>query len=320
MNDMWRFASILIPLAALAGCAGHAPVPVAVSGPAVSIEPAVVKPAAAVEAKAGYYIVKKGDTLYRIALEHGQDYKDVAAWNNVDNPGRIEVGQQLRVVPPAASEATAVAVVKPVAGPAPVEAKPLAGAVVPASGGEGVKREPRGGKLPYSDQALAQAAALEGGAVAAKPAAPSTVEKAAVPPPQPVAATVAAEDAVDWAWPVPGKVLVPFAEGVAGKESSKGIDLAGKVGEPVLAAAAGVVTYVGAGLRGYGNLVVLKHNAEFLSVYAHNSKILVKEKESVTKGQKVAEIGNSDADQPKLHFEIRRQGKPVDPLKYLPTR
>ena len=116
-------------------------------------------------------------------------------------------------------------------------------------------------------------------------------------------------------WPAAGKPITPFVEG-----SSKGVDIAGKAGDPVLAAAAGVVSYAGAGLRGYGNLVVLRHNATYLSVYAHNSKILVKEKQAVTKGQKIAEMGSSDTESPRLHFEIRRQGKPADPQKFLPAR
>ncbi len=125
---------------------------------------------------------------------------------------------------------------------------------------------------------------------------------------------------MDWTWPTGGKVLTQFVDGGAGKESNKGIDIAGRAGEPVQAAAAGKVVYAGSGLRGYGNLVIVRHNATYLSAYAHNSKILVKEGQTVTRGQKIAEIGSSDADQPKLHFEIRFQGKPVDPLKYLPER
>jgi lipoprotein NlpD len=116
-------------------------------------------------------------------------------------------------------------------------------------------------------------------------------------------------------WPANGKLIAPYAEG-----GSKGVDIAGKSGDPVLAAASGVVSYAGTGLRGYGNLVVLRHNATYLSVYAHNSKLLVKEKDTVTKGQKIAEMGSTDAESPRLHFEIRRQGKPADPQKFLPAR
>jgi lipoprotein NlpD len=115
-------------------------------------------------------------------------------------------------------------------------------------------------------------------------------------------------------------VLTQFVEGTAGKESNKGVDIAAHNGDPVQAAAAGKVVYVGNSLRGYGNLVIVRHNATYLSAYAHNSKIVVKEGQSVARAQKIAEAGSTDADQAKLHFEIRRQGKPVDPLKYLPPR
>jgi lipoprotein NlpD len=278
----------------------------------VATATAVADTAAATAAREGYYTVKKGDTLYRIALDHGQDHRDIAAWNNLENAGRIEVGQQLRVVPPESA-----AVVKPVAAAGGVvlvtEPRPVAG------NGDGIKREPRGGKFAYSDQALAQARALEGGAAAKVEPAPKQADK---PPVAPVAAVAAAtgDDAIEWTWPVPGKVLTQFVEGAAGKESNKGVDIAAHSGDPVQAAAAGKVVYVGNSLRGYGNLVIVRHNATYLSAYAHNSKILVKEGQSVVRAQKIAEAGSSDSDQAKLHFEIRRQGKPVDPLKYLPPR
>ena len=125
----------------------------------------------------------------------------------------------------------------------------------------------------------------------------------------------ASEDEPEWIWPSSGKVLATFND-----SSNKGVDLAGNIGDPVIAAGSGKIVYVGSGLRGYGNLVIIKHNNNFLSAYAHNSEILVKEGQSVQKGQKIAALGNSDTDRPKLHFEIRRQGKPVDPVKYLPPR
>ena len=116
-------------------------------------------------------------------------------------------------------------------------------------------------------------------------------------------------------WPANGKLLGTFSEG-----GNKGIDINGKAGDPVLAAGAGKVVYSGTGLRGYGKLGIVKHNNTYLTAYAHNQNLLVKEGQSVTKGQKIAEMGNTDADQVKLHFEIRRQGKPIDPLKQLPQR
>jgi lipoprotein NlpD len=126
---------------------------------------------------------------------------------------------------------------------------------------------------------------------------------------------VASEDDVSWIWPTHGAVLAGFDE-----VKNKGLDIGGAAGDPVLAAADGRVVYVGAGLRGYGNLIILKHNNTFLTAYAHNSALLIKEDQSVRQGQKIAEMGSSDSDRVKLHFEIRRQGKPVDPAKYLPAR
>ena len=317
MKVGYVFAAVM-----LVGCASHEPVPV-VERAAPAPELAAAKPAAAVPVatavdSAVMYTVKKGDTLYGIALEHGVDYKDVAAWNNIENKNRIQVGQQLRLSPPD-GDASGV-VVKPIVTSAPVEAKPATAAAASANT-EAFKREPKGGKVAYSEQALARLR---------EPAAVPLAEKAPVDKPiekapekveeKPAAAAPSGDDAIDWAWPAPGKTMNGFTEGVAGQESSKGVDIAGKVGEPVLAAAAGKVVYVGSGLRGYGNLVIVRHNATYLSAYAHNSKILVKETQAVTRGQKIAEIGSSDSDQAKLHFEIRRQGKPVDPLKYLPAR
>jgi lipoprotein NlpD len=168
-----------------------------------------------------------------------------------------------------------------------------------------LKREPKAGKEPYSEQALA-AAQSEG---QPKPA----TSAATVPP----AATVAAAGGSKgpWIWPASGKVIATFSE-----SGTKGIDITGNAGDPVIAAGSGRVVYSGTGLRGYGKLVIIKHNDTFLSAYAHNQNILVKEGQSVTQGQRIAEMGNTDADRVKLHFEVRRQGKPVDPLQYLPRR
>lgn len=301
MNAARLILALLLPI--LGGCANHAPAPVIDRSSA----PASTKIAttADVSGTGGGYVVKKGDTLYGIALDHGQDYKDIAAWNNLDNPNHIQVGQSLRVTPPSG---TPVAVTKPVTVSAPIEIKSAtAGAGVNA---DAVKHSPLGGKVSYSDEALARMRQGSSGQNETKPVAsePKPVEKPAEKP-------LLASDEVEWAWPASGKLLAPFTEG-----GNKGVDLAGKSGDPVLAAAGGVVSYAGTGLRGYGNLVVLRHNATWLSVYAHNSKILVKEKQTIARGQKIAEIGSSDAESPRLHFEIRRQGKPVDPQKFLPPR
>ena len=316
----------LYALVLLAGCASTAPAPVAELKAPLSIEPAIRPPPAVTAPQAAaseprptvFYTVKKGDTLYGIALDQGHSYRDIAAWNGLENPNRIQVGQQLRMEPPQSTVAAAsasVAVPQPIVAPAPVEARPLE--AVPGNSMI-LKREPKGGKQPYTPEALAQ---LQN----AKPL-PATLPATSVPPeekpvlaekPAPVAAPPAKvdEESVDWAWPLEGKLIARFAEG-----SNKGIDISAKTGSPVLSAAAGKVVYAGSSLRGYGKLVIVKHNATFLSAYAHNSQILVKEGQAVVMGQKIAEAGASDSDQPMLHFEIRRQGKPVDPLKHLPSR
>ncbi len=236
--------------------------------------------------KPGYYTVRGGDTLIRIALETGQNWRDIARWNNIENANLIEVGQVLRVVPPVApvigTADNPVAVTRPV----------VSGSAVPIAPGSAAS----------APRAAASAAAL---AVAPTPAAPAP----SAPP------ASAGEDDVAWGWPTTGVVVAGFDE-----QRNKGLDIAGRPGDPVLATADGRVVYAGAGLRGYGNLIILKHNNTFLSAYAHNQTLLVKEDQAVRKGQKIAEMGSSDADRVKLHFEIRRQGKPVDPAKYLPPR
>jgi len=161
---------------------------------------------------------------------------------------------------------------------------------------------------PVTPQAaLAPSSAASAPAISASPSVPATR-------PAPSGAAGGDED-VGWIWPVHGPLIAGFDEA-----KNKGLDIGGKAGDPVLAAADGRVVYSGAGLRGYGNLIILKHNNTYLTAYAHNQTLLVKEDQSVQKGQKIAEMGNSDADRVKLHFEIRRQGKPVDPARYLPAK
>lgn len=259
------------------------------------------------------YTVKRGDTLLRIALEHGQNYRDLAAWNNISDVNDIKVDQVLRVLPPSGD--TGGAQTSAIVMPTITEVRPAA-PVVPKKNG------PRGEKRPYSDATLAELRSDAGVAEspAALPAAPLAVPaKAAVATSgtgAPAAAVVAAGDEkLSWMWPSEGKVIGTFDEG-----KNKGVDIAGKAGQQVVAAGAGKVMYAGSGIRGYGNLVIVKHSNSLLSAYAHNRSILVKEGQSVNKGQAIAEMGDSDADRVKLHFEIRQQGKPVDPSKFLPNR
>ena len=175
-------------------------------------------------------------------------------------------------------------------------------------------------RSPGLDASQPAAAPVTSGTVASRPlngtaTAPVASTTTPAPAPTPAPAAVPAGDDTTFIWPVPGNVLESFDE-----VKNKGVDIAGRLGEPVLAAADGRVVYAGAGLRGYGNLIILKHNNTYLTAYAHNQNLLVREDQAVKQGQKIAEMGSSDTDRVKLHFEVRRQGKPVDPLKYLPAR
>ena len=258
------------------------------------------------------YTVKRGDTIYSIALEVGVDHRDLARWNKLDDPTKIKVGQALRIVP---SEEDSTVQIGAARGAGTLEARPLDGTAAPAApasakGGAAMKTSPQALRLPYSEQNLAQLS--KGDApVAPKPVVvPAAIEPR---PGEPVKPAERDPEAIDFIWPVRGRLLSGFAE-----PNNKGVDIGGKIGDPVVAAAQGRVMYVGTGIRGYGKLIVIKHDNGFNSVYAHNREILVKEGQNVTRGQKIAELGDSDADAPKLHFEIRKSGKPVDPLRYLP--
>ncbi len=281
----------------MTGCASTTPAPLVDRSPAQDVEKSAV-----VEVKPGYYMVRKGDTLRSIALDHGQDYRDISTWNNLENPNLIKVGQLLRVIPP---EGEAVAETRAIAPPTQIETRPTDGR--PSTTVDILKREPKGGTQLYSNESWAQT--QKSTAATAAPIQAKPTEQG-----QPAAKATVASD-IDWAWPSSSKVTTPFSDG-----GSKGLDFDGKLGDPVLAAAAGKVTLVTNSLRGYGNLIVVKHNASYLSVYAHNSKMLVAEGQTVTRGQKIAELGSTDTDRPNLHFEIRREGKPVDPAKFLPQR
>ncbi len=344
INPSDRIRALLAAVAAalvLVGCMTRAPVPVEERAPPPLGYPPPSPPAPIVREPEvrpqQLYTVKRGETLAQIALDHGLDYRELAVWNNIENPNVIRVGQVLTLSPPGQAAG----------GPGNVVTAPLVSApsiapsnetrVLMTTPGHGntptFKTEPRAMKLPYSDQALAQlerppmsaaptAAATAPSSPTAAPSAPATapasanIAKATPPPSRPESARVPEIDdaRLDWAWPTSGKVIAGFSEG----SNLKGIDIAGKAGQPVLASAAGRVVYAGAGLRGYGKLVIVKHNNTYLSAYAHNREILVKEGQQVSKGQKIGEMGDTDADQVKLHFEIRRLGKPIDPAKFLP--
>jgi lipoprotein NlpD len=264
-----------VPVAPVPAGAASAPVAVAPSAPAAPAEAA--KPGLENLGKPGYYQVKPGDTLIRIALDNGQNWRDLAKWNGIENPNVLEAGQVLRVWAPAGDGTGAT---RPI-GNAKVESRPLDAKPAPA---------------PTS-----------AGAASTPPAPP--------PPPPPPPGPPEPDDDIAWQWPAAGPVASGFEEG-----RTKGVVLLGKLGDPVFAAADGRVVYAGSGLRGYGNLLIIKHNNTYLTAYAHNRILLVKEDQNVRRGQKIAEMGSTDADRVQLHFEIRRLGKPVDPVKLLPPR
>ena len=272
--------ALVLALVVLAwGCAqSRGPAPVEDRRQTRVTTPAAKPPAAKAPTTGGapvatadaFYTVKRGDTLYSIALEHGADYREVAQWNSLEDPSKLSVGQVLRVTAPAAQPQSGVQVGSAPPGAGKVESRPL-------------------GSAPQQQQAQ-------------KPAAVAREEPRLLDA-QPL----------QFVWPAKGKVLAGFAE-----PRRKGIDIDGKLGDPVNAAAAGRVTYVGSGIPGLGKLVVIRHDQGFITVYAHNKDILVKEQQSVTRGQKIAELGSSDSDRPKLHFQIRKGAAAVDPLLYLP--
>jgi lipoprotein NlpD len=317
---------------ALSGCmVAKKPAPVVERAPE-KIQPATRAAAAAAgDQRPDTYVVKRGDTLYGIALDHGQDYRDIARWSNLADPNSIEVGQVLRVRDPATSKpqvavapesaaSQGTAVTTPYQAAPVVEEREVGSArQLPPSGAAqdaSIVNAPLAVKVPYSDAALAK---LRAAAPASKPAAEAPVG-AAKPAPAPPAPSTPSTDAseetdgVAWSWPARGRVVANFNE----NGGPKGLQIAGEMGQPVLASAEGRVVYTGSGLRGYGNLVIIKHNNTYLSAYAHNRAVLVKQGDNVVKGQKIAEMGNSDANRVMLHFEIRRLGKPVDPIKFLP--
>jgi lipoprotein NlpD len=297
-----RLAAIASAALVLVGCTttpNRAPVEdrmatptaaVTAAAPAVTATPPLAEPAkpalADAGSRAGYYTVKPGDTLIRIGLDTGQNWKDLVRWNNLENPNLLEVGQTLRVVAPGVD-------------PGAATSRPVASTRV-----EPRSLDPRAGAASAASAPLTTAAATPAPAPApVGTTAPST------------STTREGDDEITWSWPAAAAVSAPFDE-----SRSKGLVFRGKPGDPVLAAADGRVVYAGSGLRGYGNLVILKHSPTYLTAYAHNQALLVKDDQAVKRGQKIAEMGSSDADGVQLHFEIRKQGKPVDPARLLPPR
>jgi lipoprotein NlpD len=324
-----RFVVVLFVLL-LSACESNPPAPVIERASTSKPKPPEAKPTDAKTAagissaskdwRPDSHIVKKGDTLFGIGLEYGIDYKEIAAANNIAPPYPIKIGQKIDLSSFKTKIATAPqanngagtggdggVVISPIKTEPAVTGqetgKPVVSAVTP------VLSEPKAVREPYSLEALNR--------TSAKPIASKTTETKPtdVKPieTKPTDSNAGGDDeSISWAWPTQGKVTAGFNEA-----SNKGLDIAGSKGQPIVAASAGKVIYSGSDLRGYGKLVIVKHNKTYLSVYAHNSKIVAKEGQTVTAGQKIAEMGNTDSNSVKLHFEIRRLGKSVDPAKYL---
>lgn len=319
----------------LNGCASRSPVPVVERAqPAKKAPPVRVVRPREPDWRPSTHVVERGDTLHAIALSYGHDYREIAELNGIAPPYLIRVGQELRL-PGGSAVAIAtpgVAVTTPLKQSGSIEGRPITA----AEPQNVIKTQPKALKLPYSNEALTQISQLE----QQQDATEKPVAKVAEVPLPPKAENSPAknlsddgkagqagdnkpapdvgtddEESLDWVWPSAGKLVTSF-----GESASKGIDIGGRVGQPVVAAAPGKVVYSGSNLRGYGNLVIIKHNKTYLSAYAHNSQITVKEGQQVAGGQKIAEMGKSDAESVRLHFEIRKLGKPVDPLKYLPDK
>lgn len=280
------------------------------------------------------YIVQRGDTLYSIALKHGLDVNQLAERNGIADPSELRVGQRIELyalsyeeqVPhqeqSAATQPTLFSISQPEDISSNVTGYQL-GALPPGEEMPSgfLKTEPKGVVMSYSDAALNQLSGTDKAASLHKESTGKRLEEV-----DKVSSAKKTSDngtgrfvsrnssGIDWGWPADGQIESRFSE------KSKGVGITGRIKQPVLASASGTVVYSGSGLRGYGNLVIIKHNDTYLSAYGHNSRVFVREGENVTKGQKIAEMGNADNGAVKLHFEIREKGKPVDPLGFLPVR
>lgn len=272
-----------------------------------------------------YYTVQKGDTFYSIALNHGIDQKNLAEWNNITDPSAIKPGQRINLSVPSENAEPALFALPQHSGTStgdPAAFKlPEYAADHADIAQQKIKTYPKALKLSYSEQNVARLQysvnpALNSGSQpgdSSVSASGTRIEDARMLDDQPSNESAEASSKVDWIWPTTGNLISSFSSNL------KGVKISGHAGQSIVATADGEVVYSGDGLRGYGNLIIIKHDEAILSAYAHNSKLLVKEGETVIQGQKIAEMGNSDTDTPQLHFEIRRFGKPVDPMKFLPA-
>lgn len=293
-----RCLSYLLAAVILTACSSIQPLGTTPKPGVATTEATRMKAAGEQDWRPATHQVMKGDTMYSIAFYYGLDYHELAELNGIKDPRVIQVGQVLRLFPASAKTAPA------------ANAKPSE--IV-------LKDQPKVVKYVYNDAAMAKIDEVQSASTKTYTVEGATIE---VTPLSPQSAPVAdssaiintEEDALQWSMPTTGKIIARFSEAA----NRKGIDIAGKLGQSIVASAPGKVVYSGSGLRGYGKLIIIKHNKTYLSAYAHNDKVLVKEGQSVKRGEKIAEMGKTDADQVKLHFEVRRLGKPVDPAKYLP--
>ena len=336
LHKLMKCFVISLLMVLLTACESNPPAPVIERTPHISKPkpPPETKPVAgAKDWRPDSHLVKKGETLFGIGLEYGLDYKEIAAANNIAAPYPIKIGQQIDlssfktktvaetkntevkntddgvVITPMKTESSVIG--EKVDDKTLTAAKPIVSGTLPAL--TPVLSEPKAIREPYSLEALNRAAPKP---IGTKPSEvkPTETKPVVIKPTEtkPVDINATDDESIAWAWPTLGKVVAGFNEA-----SNKGLDIAGKTGQAINAASSGKVIYSGSDLRGYGKLVIIKHNKTYLSVYAHNSKIVVKEGQSVSAGQKIAEMGNTDSNSVKLHFEIRRLGKSVDPAKYL---
>lgn len=259
--------------------------------------------------ESAYRTVAAGDTLYSIAWEAGRDYRDLAKWNSIRSPYVVRPGQKIRLFPPSSRKKSAASGYRVVvAGDTLYSIAADVGVHYRQLAEWNDIRQPYvirpGQRLRVTRPDKLAAATLPRSTES--PARPKTISKA----PAKTAATG------PWVWPTNGPILARFRP----KGPNKGLDIGGRRGQTIRAAAAGQVVYQGSGLRGYGQLIIVKHNGEFLSAYAHCDRVYAKEGDVIKVGQKIAAMGGSGTDRVKLHFEIRYRGSPVDPLKYLPRK
>ena len=328
----FRFAITLLVLLGITACSSNPSAPVIERNPkpTASTKIAKAKPSTInKDWRPDTYTVKKGDTLYSIGLEFGYDYKEIAATNNISAPYAIKVGQQLKLTT-LKDKAYALkssdlksgdiksdnsVVITPLTTDAVSTKHATDAPKTPA-----MITEPKAKREPYSLEAMNKPTVASTATKLPEVNKPSLEIKPTSDTKLDVKSEtksdtksdIVSDEEPEWTWPTKGKVIANFNEA-----GNKGIDISGTEGQAINAAAAGKVIYSGSDLRGYGKLVIIKHNKTLLSVYAHNSKILVKEGQQITRGQKIAEMGNTDSDKVALHFEIRQQGKSVDPTKFL---